>query len=155
MFLEACRFLLSLFIMIAIINGPNLNLLGRRQPDIYGDQSFEKFLTELREKYPLTPIEYFQSNSEGEIISKIHKLGYETPDCKGIVINPGAFSHYSYAISDAIAAIPLPVVEVHISNIMGREEFRHQSVTAPFCAGMITGLGLQGYVAAVSYILSL
>ena len=137
--------------MIAIINGPNLNLLGKRQPEIYGSQNFENFLKELRERFPLTPIEYFQSNSEGEIIDQIHKLGYDHPECKGIVINPGAFSHYSYAIADAIAAIPQPVVEVHISNIMGREDFRHQSVTAPFCKGMLTGFGLEGYTLAIKY----
>lgn len=138
--------------MIAIINGPNLNLLGKRQPEIYGCENFENFLEHLREQFPLIPIEYFQSNSEGEIIDKIHKLGYDSPDCKGIVINPGAYSHYSYAIADAISAINIPVVEVHISNIMGREDFRHKSVTAPACAGMLTGLGLRGYALAVGYL---
>ena len=141
--------------MIAIINGPNLNLLGKRQPEIYGSETFEKFLKELRDRFPLTPIEYFQSNSEGEIIDQIHKLGYDHPECKGIVINPGAYSHYSYAIADAIAAIPQPVVEVHISNIMGREDFRHQSVTAPYCKGMLTGFGLEGYALALSYLTSI
>ena len=138
--------------MIAIINGPNLNLLGKRQPEIYGCENVENFLEHLREQFPLIPIEYFQSNSEGEIIDKIHKLGYDSPDCKGIVINPGAYSHYSYAIADAISAINIPVVEVHISNIMGREDFRHKSVTAPACAGMLTGLGLRGYALAVAYL---
>ena len=141
--------------MIAIINGPNLNLLGKRQPEIYGNESFEKYLKVLRSKFPLIPLEYFQSNSEGEIIDKLHQLGYETPDCKGIVINPGAYSHYSYAIADAIASIGLPVVEVHISNIMGRENFRHQSVTAPSCIGMLTGFGLKGYDLAISHLISL
>ena len=138
--------------MIAIINGPNLNLLGRREPQIYGKESFESFLKELRDSFPEVPIEYFQSNSEGEIIDYIHKLGYDHPECTGIVINPGAYSHYSYAIADAIAAIPLRVVEVHISNIMGREEFRHHSVTAPYCAGVICGFGLKGYSLAVAYL---
>lgn len=141
--------------MIAIINGPNLNLLGKRQPEIYGCETFENFLEHLREKNPLLPIEYFQSNSEGEIIDHIHKLGYDRPDCKGIVINPGAYTHYSYAIADAISAINLPVVEVHISNIMEREDFRHKSVTAPACAGMLTGFGLKGYALAVEYLKSL
>ena len=140
--------------MIAIINGPNLNLLGKRQPEIYGNNTFEDFLRKLRQQFPLIPLEFFQSNSEGEIIDQIHKLGYETPDCTGIVINPGAYSHYSYAIADAIAAISLPVVEVHISNIMGRETFRHQSVTAPYCKGMLTGFGLEGYAMAVNFLLS-
>lgn len=140
--------------MIAIINGPNLNLLGRRQPEIYGCDSFEKVLSNLREKYPLIPIEYYQSNSEGEIIDHIHKLGYDRPDCKGIIINPGAYTHYSFAIADAIAAIQLPVVEVHISNIMAREDFRHTSVTAPYCAGMISGFGAAGYEMALSYLIS-
>lgn len=141
--------------MIAIINGPNLNLLGKRQPEIYGSKSFENFLKELRERFPLTPIEFFQSNSEGEIINEIHKLGYDVAECKGIVINPGAYSHYSYAIADAISSISLPVVEVHISNIMGREDFRHQSVTAPSCKGMLTGFGLEGYALAVNFLISL
>lgn len=139
--------------MIAIINGPNLNLLGKRQPEIYGKESFESYLTSLRETFPLIPIEYFQSNCEGEIISHIHKLGYDRPDCEGIVINPAAFTHYSYAIADAIASIPVPVVEVHISNIMGREDFRHQSVTAPSCKGMLTGFGLEGYALAITYLI--
>lgn len=138
--------------MIAIINGPNLNLLGKREPHIYGNESFENFLKDLRERYPDVPIEYFQSNSEGEIISHIHKLGCDNPDCKGIVINPGAYAHYSYAIADAIAAVDLPVVEVHISNIMGREEFRHTSVTASPCKAMLTGFGLEGYALALAYL---
>ena len=141
--------------MIAIINGPNLNLLGKREPQIYGKETFESFLPEIRKNFPLEPIEYFQSNSEGEIIDHLHRLGYDNPDCKGIVINPGAYSHYSYAISDAISSIPVPVVEVHISNIMARDEFRHTSVTAPCCKGMLTGFGLYGYVMAVNYLLSL
>lgn len=141
--------------MIAIINGPNLNLLGKREPEIYGTHTFEKFLKKLRETYPSIEIEYYQSNSEGEIIDKIHHLGFDQPECKGIVINPGAYTHYSYAIADAISAIKLPVVEVHISNIMAREDFRKQSVTAPSCAGMLTGFGLEGYSLAVNYLQSL
>ena len=141
--------------MIAIINGPNLNLLGKRQPEIYGNETFEKFLPALRNKFSDIEIEYFQSNSEGEIIDKLHKLGYDTPDCKGIVINPGAYSHYSYAIADAISSINIPVVEVHISNIMGREDFRHKSVTAPSCKGMLTGFGLKGHELGIDYLCSL
>lgn len=141
--------------MITIINGPNLNLLGKRQPEIYGHETFEDYLRILRDRFPLIPIEYFQSNSEGEIIDRIHKLGFDSPDCKGIILNPGAYTHYSYAIADAIAAINIPVVEVHISNIMGREDFRHHSVTAPYCKGMLTGFGLEGYSMAVSFICSL
>ena len=139
--------------MLCIINGPNLNLLGKREPHIYGNTSFPEFLHQLREKFPATPIEFFQSNSEGEIIDKIHHLGFETQECKGIVINPGAYAHYSYAIADAISSISLPVIEVHISNIHSREEFRHKSVTAPACKGLIAGLGLCGYELAIRYLL--
>ena len=138
--------------MIAIINGPNLNLLGKRQPEIYGNKSFEDFLRELRSRFPDSPIEYFQSNCEGEIISKIHALGYDSPECIGIVINPGAYAHYSYAIADAISSISIPVIEVHISNIAAREEFRRKSVTAPSCKGLISGCGLEGYALAISYL---
>lgn len=141
--------------MISIINGPNLNLLGKRQPEIYGSQTFESFLRSLRERFPLTPIEYFQSNCEGEIIDKIHHLGYEEPECKGLIINPGAYAHYSYAIADAISSINLPVVEVHISNICAREDFRRKSVTAPACKAMISGCGLEGYAMALSFLSSL
>lgn len=137
--------------MIAIINGPNLNLLGKRQPEIYGDRSFEHFLAELRERFPLIPIEYFQSNCEGDIVTKLHSLGYDTPECKGIIMNPGAYAHYSYAIADAVSSIPVPVLEVHISNISSREEFRRKSVTAPSCRGMISGCGLEGYALAVAF----
>ena len=139
--------------MICIINGPNLNLLGKRQPEIYGSKSFEEFLPDLRKRFPLTPIEYFQSNSEGEIIDKIHRLGYEVPECKGIIINPGAYAHYSYAIADAISSVSLPVVEVHISNIHAREEFRHQSVTAASCKAMLCGFGFEGYALATEWLL--
>jgi 3-dehydroquinate dehydratase, type II len=135
--------------MICIINGPNLNLLGRRQPELYGTTSFEDYLRTLREEHPEIPIEYFQSNCEGEIIDKIHRLGYDTPDCEGIIINPGAYAHYSYAIADAISSIQLPVIEVHISNIHARDEFRHKSVTAPSCRAMLCGFGLKGYELAL------
>ena len=138
--------------MFAIINGPNLNLLGKREPHIYGNKSFEVFLRDLRHKFPNFPIEYFQSNCEGELIGFLHKLGYENPECHGIILNPGAYAHYSYALADAISSIPVPVVEVHISNIMAREEFRHKSVTAPACKGVITGLGLEGYTLALQFL---
>ena len=138
--------------MILIINGPNLNLLGKREPSIYGTRTFEDYLRELRAKFPMEEIEYFQSNSEGEIIDKLHKTGYDYPDCKGIVMNPGAYAHYSYAIADAITSIPVPVVEVHISNIEAREEFRRTSVTASSCKGMLCGFGLNGYEMGVRYL---
>ncbi len=138
--------------MICIINGPNLNLLGKRQPEIYGSVSFDSYLDSLRSRFPETEIDYFQSNSEGEIIDKIHSLGYDTPSCTGIIINPGAYAHYSYAIADAISSITLPVVEVHISNIHAREEFRRKSVTAPSCRAIISGCGLHGYQLALQYL---
>ena len=138
--------------MFAIINGPNLNLLGKRQPHIYGTTSFDDYLASLRLKFPDTEIQYFQSNSEGAIIDKIHQLGYETPSCRGIIINPGAYAHYSYAIADAISSIPLPVIEVHISNIHARDEFRHKSVTAPSCKALLCGFGLNGYELALQYL---
>lgn len=141
-------------LMIAIINGPNLNLLGRRQPEIYGTTSFEDHLERLRRDFADTDIQYLQSNSEGAIIDAIHTLGYDTPSCTGIVINPGAYAHYSYAVADAISSIQLPVVEVHISNIHARDEFRHRSVTAPACRAMLCGFGLQGYNLAVQYLLT-
>lgn len=136
--------------MIAIINGPNLNLIGRRQPEIYGSVSMNEYMHTLRALFPAQRIEYFQSNSEGEIIDIIQKLGYEEPQCQGIVINPGAYAHYSYAIADAISSISIPVVEVHISNIMGREEHRRKSVTASVCKAMICGCGLDGYEFALN-----
>ena len=141
--------------MICIINGPNLNLLGKREPEIYGHLSFADILKNIRNKFPEIPIEYFQSNCEGEIIDKIHELGYDNLECKGIVINPGAYAHYSYAIADAIRSVTLPVVEVHISNIHSREEFRRNSVTAEACKGIISGLGAKGYELAIDYLKSL
>lgn len=138
--------------MILIINGPNLNLLGVRQPDIYGSRDFESFLDELRHDFPDDRIDYFQSNSEGSIIDTIHARGFE-PDCRGIVINPGAYSHYSLAIADAFSSVPVPVVEVHISNIHAREEFRRHSVTAAAAKGVVAGLGLEGYRLALLYLL--
>ena len=130
--------------MLLIINGPNLNLLGKREPQIYGSESFEVYLEKLRKEFPEETIEYFQSNSEGAIIDAIHKVGFD-PDCKGIVINPGAYSHYSIAIADAFASVPVRIIEVHITNIHAREEYRRHSVTAEKADGVIAGLGLQGY----------
>lgn len=138
--------------MILIINGPNLNLLGKREPEIYGLQSFGQYLVNLRRDYPGEEIEYFQSNSEGDIIDAIHKAGFN-PRCKGIVINPGAYSHYSIAIADAFASVEVPIIEVHISNIHSREEYRRRSVTAEKAKGVIAGLGLHGYELAVDYLI--
>lgn len=139
---------------IVIINGPNLNLLGEREPEIYGGETMETRLDSLRHLTGETPIEYFQSNSEGEIIDLIHGHGRDN-DVKGIVINPGAYSHYSLAIADAIRSVPAKIIEVHISNIHAREEFRQKSVTATACSGVITGFGMDGYDLAVSYLLKL
>ena len=127
---------------IQIINGPNLNLLGVREKSIYGDNSFEDYLKILRQKYQIIDIDYFQSNIEGEIINKLHEVGF-TYD--GIILNGGAYTHTSIGIADAIAGINTTVVEVHISNIYAREEFRHVSLTGRNCRGVITGFGLDGY----------
>ena len=134
--------------LLIIINGPNLNLLGKREPDIYGTASFEDYLVLLRAKYPEAEIAYFQSNHEGDLIDKLHETGF-TVD--GIIINAGAYTHTSIALADAIAAIPAPVIEVHISNIQARESFRHHSHLAPRCVGSIVGLGLEGYRLAVEW----
>jgi 3-dehydroquinate dehydratase-2 len=127
---------------IQIINGPNLNLLGVREKSIYGDSSFETYFEELRTKYSIIELEYFQSNIEGEIINKLHEVGFSYD---GIILNAGAYTHTSVAISDAIAGIKTPVVEVHISNIYAREEYRHVSLTGKNCKGVLTGFGLNGY----------
>jgi 3-dehydroquinate dehydratase-2 len=133
---------------IAIINGPNLNLLGNREPDLYGKKSFEEYLQELKSKFPAVTFSYFQSNVEGEIINAIQDAGF-TAD--GILLNPGGYTHTSVAIGDAIAAIPCEVVEVHISNIFNREEFRKISFVSGKVAGVIAGVGLSGYALAVAY----
>lgn len=135
----------------AIINGPNLNLLGKREPLIYGSETFEQTLEQIREEFNELEIEYFQSNCEGDIIDKIQEWGFRN-DCAGIVLNPGAYAHYSIAIADAISAIPVPVVEVHISNIHAREEFRHKSVTARACKALIAGCGRTGYSLALRFL---
>lgn len=131
---------------IQIINGPNLNLLGVREKSIYGDSAFESYLEELRSTYSIIDIDYFQSNVEGEIINKLHEVGFSYD---GIVLNAGGYTHTSVAIADAIAAIKTPVVEVHISNIYAREEFRHVSLTGKNCKGVLTGFGLNGYKLAL------
>lgn len=137
---------------IAIINGPNLNLLGKREPGIYGNQSFEDFYAQLRVKYPAVSFSYFQSNVEGELINELQRVGF---DVDGIIMNPGGYTHTSVAIGDAIASIKSPVVEVHISNVHAREEFRKISHVSAKAAGSIIGLGMKGYELAVEYLLSL
>lgn len=138
---------------ILIINGPNLNLLGRREPGIYGNCSMESYLETLRSRYPNHSIEYFQSNHEGEIIDKLHKVGFDN-DMEGIVLNAGAYTHTSLAIADAIAAINVPVVEVHISNVHAREEVRHHSMISRVCRGVIAGFGMNSYRLGIDAILS-
>ena len=135
---------------ILIINGPNLNLLGVREKSIYGDSSFEVYLTELQGRYPDITISYYQSNVEGEIINKLHEVGFSYD---GIVMNAGAYTHTSVAIADAIAGINTPVIEVHISNVYKREEFRHTSMLARNCKGVIAGFGLDSYRLAVESLL--
>jgi 3-dehydroquinate dehydratase-2 len=131
---------------LAVINGPNLNLLGTREPDIYGSLSFEEYFKELKSYFPNDELEYFQSNSEGNIVDRIQKAGKE---CDGIVLNAGAYTHTSAAIGDAVSAIDIPTVEVHISNVFAREEFRHKSYISPYAKGIIVGLGLDGYKLAI------
>jgi 3-dehydroquinate dehydratase-2 len=135
---------------IIIINGPNLNLLGKREKNIYGDQDFESFLTELQKEFESVKLEYFQSNVEGEIIDKIHEYGF---NYHGIILNAGAYTHTSVAIRDAIAGVKTPVIEVHLSNVFARESFRHESMIAPKCIGSISGFGLSSYKLALQYLL--
>ena len=136
---------------IQIINGPNINLLGKREPSIYGSQSFEDYLEELKARYPNVTFEYYQSNVEGEMINKIHEVGFEFD---GIILNAGAYTHTSIALQDAIRAIKSPVIEVHISNVHKREEFRHKSMISCACVGVICGFGLDSYRLAVEAMLS-
>ena len=131
---------------IIIINGPNLNLLGKREPKVYGNASFEEYFKTLQEKYPNIALNYFQSNIEGELIDKIQEVGF---DHDGIILNAAAYTHTSVGIGDAVKAIETPVIEVHISNVHAREEFRHQSYIAPNAKGIIIGLGLKGYELAL------
>ncbi|CAN5378472.1 type II 3-dehydroquinate dehydratase [soil metagenome] len=131
---------------IIIINGPNLNLLGKREPDVYGSKDFESYYDELKSKYPAFTFDYFQSNVEGEIINKLHETGFSYD---GIILNAGGYTHTSVAIADAVASIKSPVIEVHISNIHAREEYRHVSLIAKNCKGVITGFGLDSYRLAI------
>ncbi|HEV3413260.1 MAG TPA: type II 3-dehydroquinate dehydratase [Puia sp.] len=135
---------------IAIINGPNLNLLGTREPEVYGSQTFEQYYTELQATYPAVTFSYFQSNIEGELIDELQRTGFSAD---GILLNPGGYTHTSVAIGDAIAAIKAPVIEVHISNIHAREEFRRLSHVSAKAKGTIAGLGLKGYELALQYFL--
>jgi len=133
---------------IQIINGPNLNLLGKRETSIYGSESFENYFEKLQKRFDGLKLHYFQSNVEGEIVNKLHEIGFSFD---GIVLNAGAYTHTSIAIHDAIGGIKTPVVEVHISNIYSREEFRHKSLITSKCVGLITGFGLEGYALALAH----
>ena len=135
---------------IIIINGPNLNLLGTREPDVYGVNNFEEYLNFLKSSFPSFVLEYFQSNIEGELIDKLHEVGFSYD---GIVFNAGGYTHTSVSIGDAIASISTPVVEVHISNVYAREDFRHQSFMAKHCKGVIAGFGMESYRMAIQSIL--
>jgi 3-dehydroquinate dehydratase-2 len=134
---------------VQIINGPNLNLLGKREPDVYGSQTFEDYLAELKKRFSSVELSYFQSNVEGEIVNKLHETGFSF---HGIILNAGAYTHTSVAIHDAIAGIKTPVVEVHISNVYAREEFRHKSLITSKCVGLITGFGMESYALAIQYL---
>ncbi len=127
---------------ILVLNGPNLNLLGKREPGVYGNESFDGFLDQLKSEFPTVEISYYQSNVEGELINKLHEVGFSID---GIIFNAGGYTHTSVAIADAIAAIETPVIEVHISNVYSREEYRHTSKMAKNCKGVITGFGLDSY----------
>ncbi len=132
-----------------VINGPNLNLLGIREKSVYGDQSFEDYLEQLRKDFSDVEINFFQSNVEGELINKLHQVGF---DHQGIILNAGGYTHTSVALADAIAAIKTPVVEVHISNVHAREEYRHKSLISKNCVGVIAGFGLESYKLALHYL---
>jgi 3-dehydroquinate dehydratase-2 len=134
---------------IQIINGPNLNLLGKRETSIYGNESFEQFLETLKKRFSNIELHYYQSNVEGELVNKIQEVGFSFD---GIVLNAGAYTHTSVAIHDAIGGIKTPVVEVHISNVYAREEFRHKSLITSKCAGMLTGFGMEGYAMAIQFL---
>ena len=132
---------------ILIINGPNLNMLGRREPGIYGQESFDSFLPRLQSRYPDIEIAYYQSNIEGELINKMQEVGFG--NCDGIVLNAGAYTHTSIALHDCIRSLQCPVIEVHISNVHQREEFRHHSMVSSACRGVICGFGLDSYRLAI------
>jgi 3-dehydroquinate dehydratase-2 len=131
---------------LLIINGPNLNLLGTREPGVYGNQSFEAYFTELKSRFPVIELSYYQSNVEGELINKLHETGFSY---EGIILNAGGYTHTSVALRDAVAAIKTPVIEVHISNVFAREAFRHTSLIAPVCKGSISGFGMDSYRLAI------
>jgi 3-dehydroquinate dehydratase II len=133
---------------IQIINGPNLNLLGKREPTVYGNQSFDDFFVELKKRFSDIELHYYQSNVEGELINKIHEVGFSFD---GIILNAGAYTHTSVAIHDAIGAVKTPTIEVHISNVYAREEFRHKSLITSKCIGLLTGFGMEGYALALTY----
>jgi len=135
------------------VNGPNLNLLGKREPAVYGTGSMSQVLDDLRVRYPMVEIEYFQSNHEGEIIDKLHQVGFDAVYA-GVVLNAGAYTHTSLAIADAIAAIDTPVVEVHISNVYAREEVRHHSMLSAVCRGVIAGFGVDVYRLGIEALMS-
>ena len=137
--------------VIHIINGPNLNLVGKREPEVYGNRSLDQYLQELTELFPQHAIDVFQSNIEGEIVDRLQQVGFD--DC-GIILNAGGYTHTSVAIADAVAAITAPVVEVHISNIYSREPFRHKSLLSPVCKGIVAGFGLDSYRLALLSLLS-
>lgn len=137
---------------ITIINGPNLNLLGRREPEIYGKEGFETVLKGLRQRYPDIEFTFSQSNVEGELVNMVQHAGAKA---NGVIINPGGYTHTSVALADAIAAISIPVIEVHISNLLSREEFRHISLTGRYCRGSVMGLGVDGYRLAVEALIGI
>lgn len=137
---------------LLIINGPNLNLLGKREPEIYGNRSFDDYLEELRAAFPNHTLHYYQSNHEGELIDKVQAAGFQSD---GIILNAGGYTHTSVALADAVAAVPAPVVEVHISNPNSREEFRRQSYLSPYCKAVVSGFGLESYKLAISGLLHL
>lgn len=134
---------------IQIVNGPNLNLLGKREPSIYGSQSFEDFFGDLKKRFPDVHLDYYQSNVEGELVNKLQEVGFHYD---GIILNAGAYTHTSVALHDAIGAIKTPVVEVHISNVYAREEFRHKSLITAKCVGILSGFGMEGYAMAIGYL---
>lgn len=135
---------------IEIINGPNLNLTGRREPEVYGSTTMEEYLATLRKHFPEVVITYYQSNVEGELVDEIQRAGYA---CDGLIVNLGGYSHTSVALRDALLAVPAPKVEVHLSNIFAREEYRHHSLITSTCRGMVCGLGLRGYELALEALL--
>jgi 3-dehydroquinate dehydratase-2 len=135
---------------ILLLNGPNLNLLGKRETTIYGSQSFETYFEQLKANYPQVELHYFQSNHEGDLLDKIHEVGFSFD---GIILNAGAYTHTSVALADAVKAITAPVVEVHISNVFAREAFRHHSYLSPVCKGTLCGFGMKGYELALLFLL--